>query len=77
MYFFSHDDIEDNSQIRRGAPTAHQVFGLPLSLNAGTYAILLALDTIVKRFPTKYIAEASKIFSEHLLSAHIGQGFDL
>lgn len=30
-----HDDIEDNSQMRRGKPCLHITYGLPLALNAG------------------------------------------
>jgi geranylgeranyl diphosphate synthase type II len=30
-----HDDIEDESDERRGAPTLHRLHGLPLALNAG------------------------------------------
>ena len=30
-----HDDIEDNSEMRRGSPCLHVKYGLPLALNAG------------------------------------------
>ena len=30
-----HDDIEDDSELRRGAPTLHRKYGGPLALNAG------------------------------------------
>jgi len=30
-----HDDIEDSSEYRRGKPTMHQQFGVPLAVNAG------------------------------------------
>lgn len=30
-----HDDIEDDSPLRRGAPTLHQQAGIPLAINAG------------------------------------------
>lgn len=44
-----HDDIEDNSDMRRGRPTVWKIWGLPLALNAGDlmfsfpYACLLTL----------------------------------
>lgn len=28
------DDIQDNSRMRRRIPTAHTIFGLPLTINA-------------------------------------------
>ncbi|MCS7116428.1 MAG: polyprenyl synthetase family protein [Nitrososphaerota archaeon] len=30
-----HDDIEDDSDMRRGAPTLHKKYGIPLALNVG------------------------------------------
>lgn len=39
-----HDDIEDDSQFRRGKPTLHKIFGVPIALNSGD-----ALYTIVWR----------------------------
>ncbi len=30
-----HDDIEDNSELRRGKPTLHNQFGIPMALNSG------------------------------------------
>jgi geranylgeranyl diphosphate synthase, type II len=38
-----HDDIEDESDERRGAPTLHKIHGLPLALNAGSALGLLSL----------------------------------
>lgn len=33
--FLVHDDIEDESELRRGEPTMHAQHGLPIALNAG------------------------------------------
>jgi geranylgeranyl diphosphate synthase type II len=30
-----HDDIEDDSEMRRGKPCLHKLYGIPLSINAG------------------------------------------
>lgn len=30
-----HDDIEDNSEVRRGEPTLHKIYGIPIALNSG------------------------------------------
>lgn len=38
-----HDDIEDESDERRGAPTLHRLHGMPLALNAGSALSLLSL----------------------------------
>ena len=33
--FLVHDDVEDDSELRRGAPTLHQQYGRALAVNAG------------------------------------------
>lgn len=38
-----HDDIEDESDERRGAPTLHRLHGLPLALNAGSALSLMSM----------------------------------
>jgi len=34
-WILNHDDIEDGSLFRRGKPTLHQLYGVPLAINAG------------------------------------------
>jgi geranylgeranyl diphosphate synthase, type II len=38
-----HDDVHDESVLRRGAPSLHVLHGVPLALNAGTALALLSL----------------------------------
>jgi geranylgeranyl diphosphate synthase type II len=40
--FLVHDDVEDGSELRRGAPTLHRVAGVPLAVNAGDALALVA-----------------------------------
>jgi geranylgeranyl pyrophosphate synthase/uncharacterized protein with NAD-binding domain and iron-sulfur cluster len=42
--FLVHDDIEDESDSRRGAPTMHRSLGVPLAVNAGDAMNALAMD---------------------------------
>jgi geranylgeranyl diphosphate synthase type II len=42
-----HDDIEDESEERRGRPTLHMEHGVPLAINAGDALMLLALEALV------------------------------
>jgi hypothetical protein len=37
------DDIEDGSDLRRGNPAAHGVFGIPQTVNAASHAIVEAV----------------------------------
>ncbi len=41
-----HDDIEDGSELRRGKPTLHVQYGIPLALNTGDALYTLVLSLI-------------------------------
>jgi len=45
--FLVHDDVEDDSELRRGSPTLHRLHGMPLAVNAGDGLALLALEPMV------------------------------
>ncbi|KAG6830265.1 hypothetical protein H0H93_014090, partial [Arthromyces matolae] len=36
------DDIEDDSQLRRGQPVAHKIYGIPQTINTANYVFFLA-----------------------------------
>jgi geranylgeranyl diphosphate synthase type II len=43
-----HDDIEDQSAMRRGRPTLHVEYGVPLALNAGDALAILAAHQVAE-----------------------------
>lgn len=43
-----HDDIQDESQLRRGSPSLHVLHGLPLALNAGDTLVMLSLRPLAE-----------------------------
>jgi geranylgeranyl diphosphate synthase type II len=43
-----HDDIQDESEERRGSPALHVVHGVPLALNAGSSLLLLSLRPLIE-----------------------------
>src|SRR5271156_6655923 len=43
-----HDDIEDQSEERRGRPTLHMLHGIPLALNAGDSMTLMSLRPLIE-----------------------------
>ncbi|HZO81402.1 MAG TPA: polyprenyl synthetase family protein [Candidatus Binataceae bacterium] len=43
-----HDDIQDGSEERRGAPTLHVLHGVPLAINAGDTLTLLSLRPLME-----------------------------
>lgn len=76
-HHYSIDDIEDNSVLRRGIPTAHNIFGIPSTLNTGNYVYFLALDKLINNFPAEKVAEAVNIYSQQMIELHRGQGLDI
>lgn len=46
--FLIHDDVQDGSQSRRGAPTLHEQHGIPIAINVGNATNLLALQRLME-----------------------------
>lgn len=72
------DDIEDSSLERRGQPSLHIVYGVPVALNAGNWLYFLPF-TQIDRLP---VSEKARIrllreCSRTLLLAHYGQALDV
>ncbi|XP_041363256.1 geranylgeranyl pyrophosphate synthase-like [Gigantopelta aegis] len=67
------DDIEDHSSLRRGIPVAHNIFGVPHTINSANYVYFLGLQKAqLLNHP-----DVNKIFTEQLLDLHRGQGMDI
>ncbi|CAK7244920.1 MAG: geranylgeranyl pyrophosphate synthetase [Sporothrix thermara] len=67
------DDVEDSSSLRRGLPVAHNIFGVPQTINSANYIYFVALQELQKLHNPKALV----IFSEELCNLHRGQGMDL
>ncbi|KAL8803020.1 MAG: hypothetical protein Q9182_003446 [Xanthomendoza sp. 2 TL-2023] len=68
------DDIQDNSNLRRGRPSAHTIYGIAQTINSANYMYFLAqreLRTLNKS------PKVMEIFNEEMLNLHRGQGMDL
>lgn len=67
------DDVEDSSNLRRGVPVAHNIFGTAQTINSANYVYFCALQELLKlNNPTTI-----KIYTDELLNLHRGQGMDL
>ncbi|KAJ3327087.1 geranylgeranyl pyrophosphate synthetase [Kappamyces sp. JEL0680] len=67
------DDIEDGSELRRGAPVAHKIFGMASTINSANFVYFLALEKVMElEKPT-----AIQVFTQELLQLHRGQGFEI
>jgi geranylgeranyl diphosphate synthase, type II len=65
--FLVHDDIQDASLRRRGLPTLHAQYGVPLALNAGDALAILAGEAL---------RDNRRVLGSRL-AARIGEEFDL
>lgn len=76
------DDIEDQSEWRRGAPTLHLRYGMPTALNAGNWLYFHAFQKLKSITFTGADATARKLLlydlTENILrEAHCGQAIDV
>lgn len=67
------DDVEDSSQLRRGLPVAHSIFGVAQTINSSNYIYFCALQELQKLKNPRAVT----VFTEELLNLHRGQGMDL
>lgn len=67
-----HDDIEDHSLTRRGAPTLHKLYGMELALNAGD-ALHMIMWKIVNDIGIPTVSEE---FYRMLLRTAVGQSVE-
>jgi geranylgeranyl diphosphate synthase type II len=50
--FLIHDDIEDESLVRRGRPTLHREHGVPIAVNVGDAMLALSLQPLLDNIET-------------------------
>ena len=74
------DDIEDDSKLRRGKPCIHCIFGIDISVNAGSSMYILPNIMLFKNMQKLDEKTRGKIYDltwEELLRVHIGQATDI
>jgi len=72
------DDIQDGSRTRRNKPALHEVFGVPIALNAGNFLYFRALElSLEMELPPERILLLHKILVCAMREAHEGQAIDL
>lgn len=67
------DDIEDGSQLRRGRPATHKIFGVAHTINAAGYLVLDALKQIQMLGDPQCI----NIIIDQVRDLYVGQTFDI
>ena len=75
-----HDDVQDNSDKRRGRPTVWAKWGVPMAINAGDAMFVLAnqamLD-LVRYYPNEVVTKAATILNNNCLELTNGQYMDM
>lgn len=71
-----HDDIEDDSQLRRAEPCLHIKYGLPLAINAGDGLFMMVWKAVLN-INSKYRNEAQQILLDAFTSVLEGQAMEL
>jgi geranylgeranyl pyrophosphate synthase len=74
------DDIEDSSDLRRGKPCTHKVFGEDIAINAGNFMYFLAFFPLIKnrdKFSEKTLLRAWEVILKETTRIHYGQATDI
>ncbi len=73
-----HDDIMDNDDIRRGLPTVHRVWGVPMAILAGDYLFAKVFDLASKAdVEPEIIVRVLRVLSETTITLCDGQAYDM
>jgi len=72
------DDIQDNSELRRGQPALHRTHGLAVALNSANWLYFWPFETIEQWDLSPQIKlELTRACHRALIRAHAGQALDL
>jgi len=75
-----HDDIQDNSEKRRGRPTTWVKWGMPMAINAGDALFVISNQAIVdlkENYPAEVVVQAAEILHNTCLELTRGQFLDM
>jgi len=71
-----HDDIEDDSEERRGKPAIHKIYGVDTAINSGSFLYFLALSCI-ESYKGNNKALIYRLWAEYMRGLHLGQAIDI
>lgn len=74
------DDIEDQSELRRGKPCTYKLFGLDIAINSGNAMYYLPLLSLIKnrnKIPTAILNKAYEIYVQEMINLSFGQAMDI
>jgi geranylgeranyl diphosphate synthase type I len=74
------DDIEDSSDLRRGKPCTHKVYGIDIAVNAGNAMYYLPLLPLMEKrahFSPKTLRDIYEVYVQEMLNLSMGQAMDI
>uniref|UniRef100_A0A0W0F0V0 (2E,6E)-farnesyl diphosphate synthase n=1 Tax=Moniliophthora roreri TaxID=221103 RepID=A0A0W0F0V0_MONRR len=71
------DDVEDDSQLRRGRPVVHKIYGVAQTINSANYVYFLAFQELANLKASTPDKDLNAIVTEELISLHRGQGLEI
>ncbi|MFH0973631.1 MAG: polyprenyl synthetase family protein [Candidatus Micrarchaeota archaeon] len=74
------DDLEDNSDLRRGKPCVHKIYGVDVAVNAGNAMYFLPLRVLLENkagFDEKTLLRLYETYTQELTNIHFGQALDI
>lgn len=72
------DDVQDDSDVRRGGPACHKMYGAPLAINAGCASYFLAqIPLLTSGLGDSLLARIYESYFEAVRAAHAGQALDI
>jgi geranylgeranyl pyrophosphate synthase len=72
------DDIEDDSDFRRGKPCIHKIYGNDIAINAGNAMYFLPLKIIMQSsLPDKTKNALYEVYAQEMINVSLGQGMDI
>jgi len=74
------DDVEDNSELRRGKPCTHKLFGLDIAINAGNAMYYLPFLPLIKnrdKVSAEKLNKIYEIYVREMINISFGQAMDI
>ena len=73
-----HDDLEDNSDQRRGKPAVHLIYGNDTAVNSGSFLYFLPLAALETwEGPAEVKNRLWQLWAGHVRCLHLGQSMDI